>query len=631
MPSRRTFVFIATGWGSIKGGINSLNRDLCIAIAAEGIQVVCVVENADEIARCDAEASRVVLISSESELADLVDVNGLCELIRREGFPQVAWWIGHDAITGNVAIGLARSAGGRVAILHHMHRRSFRWLEGANSAKLHDLDKAQRAIFQKADLVVAVGPSLLESAADLLQDSSSKPPIVEIVPGLAQIELIDGTNKFNALIMGRFDEAARTKQFELAIAAFGRAAKDLSGPLGSQPILTVYGVDGKNEKGVQQRVKMRLKEQTDRLVQVELRAYETDRKALFSQVAQMSAVMMLSWYEAFGLVAWEAIAAGVPLVVSRTTGAYQQLLKMFGAEEVDQLVEAIEVKATADVSEAVNSDDVERVAQALKRIAQDPDGARMRVRTLRQRLLDAGITWEAAARKMIEACDNIDASKPANDPPVEQQDFVCAYWDASEQGGKAVALCLVVDTPDKVRSDFGEAMGRIARTKGIPQEIADRLTTRGFEPSIDSPQVRDAVISFIQTAPLRAYAIVVKSESSANKSQIRQKLFGNLIRERFKKRDLPLRGVRGASSWIADLKNITNAEWIASRPSQAVPNVAAEPRTSSSLLGIAELMAQVLALAVVAPDATFHRLRIKFAHIYDNDDKRNFTSEDVYP
>ena len=31
----RWFVFLATAWGPQKGGINSLNRDLCIALAEE--------------------------------------------------------------------------------------------------------------------------------------------------------------------------------------------------------------------------------------------------------------------------------------------------------------------------------------------------------------------------------------------------------------------------------------------------------------------------------------------------------------------------------------------------------------------------------------------------------------------
>jgi hypothetical protein len=34
---------------------------------------------------------------------------------------------------------------------------------------------------------------------------------------------------------------------------------------------------------------------------------------------------MLSWHEGFGLVGWEAIAAEVPLVVSKRTGLYKLL------------------------------------------------------------------------------------------------------------------------------------------------------------------------------------------------------------------------------------------------------------------------------------------------------------------
>jgi len=43
--------------------------------------------------------------------------------------------------------------------------------------------------------------------------------------------------------------------------------------------------------------------------------------------------MMPSWHEGFGLVAWEAIAAGIPLILGKNSGVYRYLLENYpGAE-----------------------------------------------------------------------------------------------------------------------------------------------------------------------------------------------------------------------------------------------------------------------------------------------------------
>jgi glycosyltransferase involved in cell wall biosynthesis len=43
--------------------------------------------------------------------------------------------------------------------------------------------------------------------------------------------------------------------------------------------------------------------------------YTDDRQQLYSELSRASVALMPSWHEGFGLVAWEAIAAGVPLIV----------------------------------------------------------------------------------------------------------------------------------------------------------------------------------------------------------------------------------------------------------------------------------------------------------------------------
>lgn len=53
---------------------------------------------------------------------------------------------------------------------------------------------------------------------------------------------------------------------------------------------------------------------------------------------------MPSWHEGFGLVAWEAVAAGVPLIVSKESGVYEFLDEQFKTG----YVEAIKVRGATE-------------------------------------------------------------------------------------------------------------------------------------------------------------------------------------------------------------------------------------------------------------------------------------------
>lgn len=606
----------------MKGGINSLNMDLCMAVAAEGQDVICVVDEADESSIRSAEARRVVVIPLRQNVRQVAVADALVDLVQREGFPAVSWWIGHDVITGETARRAAQVGGGRVAVLHHIHHLSNKLIEGVASEKVQELDVAQRGLLRGAHLVVAVGPSLRRSAEDLLRGDRG-PEVVELIPGLAEIEPSALPHKFSTVILGRFeDSAAKTKQLDLSVAAFAQAARDPAGPLGAQPLLTVFGC---TESKARRRLDALVEGYAKRRVDVQYLPFEVDRDKLLAEVARQSAVMMLSWYEAFGLVAWEAIAAGVPLVLSRATGAYQQLERMLG-NEAERLVAAVNVKAEAEPSK-VRLEDVENVAAALHRIAADPSGARERALELRRCLVAAGVTWRRAARALVDACHAIDAS-PTTIGRRDLQDFVCAEVRIAKSAGVCVALCLVVDSPEKTRTAVSTLASDIARRKGTPADVAARIAARGFDLFLDPPEVRRILADFALTAPVRAYAVVKR----AGKETVPSDLMTGLLHARFRKRDLPLRSIRGATAMLAELKAATHAGWkLAGRP-EPPPDVAVEPPEKGSLTALAAMMAEAVASAA---DGREHDvltlLRIKFAHIYDVDSRSNYRADDAYP
>ncbi len=111
-------VFLATAFSSKKGGINSFNRDLSIALAKilKGkYQVLCVVPYASQSDISSAKKKGVNLIALDpSRLKDIIEDNRAHEIISKVGDEnggEVIWWIGHDVITGSVATKAATLSG----------------------------------------------------------------------------------------------------------------------------------------------------------------------------------------------------------------------------------------------------------------------------------------------------------------------------------------------------------------------------------------------------------------------------------------------------------------------------------------------------------------------------------------
>jgi hypothetical protein len=109
-PILRSFriLVVATEWGSAHGGLSTLNRNLCIALAGLGHEVACVVIDPSQRDIEEARASRIRLV----EPPRVVTFNSEARLIlytasSAAGFvPEIV--IGHDRITGPAAYHVAK-------------------------------------------------------------------------------------------------------------------------------------------------------------------------------------------------------------------------------------------------------------------------------------------------------------------------------------------------------------------------------------------------------------------------------------------------------------------------------------------------------------------------------------------
>jgi glycosyltransferase involved in cell wall biosynthesis len=414
-----TLVAFATQWGSRYGGINSFNADFLMNFAfayQANVQTICIVRSAsdDQIKQARKSSVRLIPLRYTPQSPYLMTEHGeeSVRQLKELGLsidPNATVWLGHDRITGHAAIAAAKIAGGRSAIIAHMsydHYESY--AESSHSA----LEKttSQRQVLQDANIVLAVGPLLRDAAKDLVGASKT---VHMLIPGLAEIDTQVAPTTFTAFLSGRLTEdAERIKQGHLGIAAFATAQYEARrdgrpDSLRKQPKLILRGVDvdgtaqaSKEEPNVEKQLKQFAETYAQAVVNLHTLPFTENRTELFSELARASVCLMPSWHEGFGLVAWEAIAAGVPIIITINSGVYRFLEEVHPGSGTG-CVYAIDVDGTVD-EPFFSQNDLDSTVALLKTVADDPDKARLQAATLRT-MVGERQTWLACAEEAVLA------------------------------------------------------------------------------------------------------------------------------------------------------------------------------------------------------------------------------------
>lgn len=418
-PVTRVIVVIATGWGPLYGGINSFSFDFCLALGRllrDSARVVCLTTNVDALTCARAKSDHIDIYSlakvgpgDEHKVA-----REARELLGHSGITVIDLVFGHDVVTGLAAIELAALMGGKSALFHHMSYIQYQGLKKDGRSAV-EMDAAQKGVLLKADYVIAVGPLLKESAQRLCQRD-----VPMVIPGMAAIQPIThrADNAFRAITFGRMGgEDDPIKQGSLAVAGYGRYVKQAHEKRVERTHgFSMYGLSQTEYKSEEQTIKERMRKEAVRQIPVNATVYTNDRQELFTALADNEVALMLSWHEGFGLTGWEAIAAGVPLIVSKQTGLYKLLdapRELGGAANVS----VVDVRGSdgGDPDDA----DVGDVADALFQISANWERFHQKAITLRDHLAKK-YTWEGCARAALNACEfPLVAADPETAPPQE--------------------------------------------------------------------------------------------------------------------------------------------------------------------------------------------------------------------
>ncbi|MCX2483524.1 glycosyltransferase [Pedobacter sp. MR2016-24] len=397
MNNQNSVAILATTWGSKHGGINAFSTNFCKALAnvAQGISIHCVVTNATEDDISDACESGVTIVNlniqgeeMKPEYAPLIK-----SLLIDTHKLNIIWWVGHDIITGETALKCKYFSEGKLALFMHMSYDDYGYSKyNTEEGALSNSDKVekQKLLFKSADERFAVGP-LLEKRMRELADGAT---VTMVVPGLAaSIHEPSKKDRVSAISFGRYNKKeSLTKQGPLAIAAYAHSVK-VADMAFIQAIkdsdLTVIGIEG----NLIQEMREVAAEIAGRVVHLKPFPFLEDQIRLQSLIKDCNLCLMLSWHEGFGLTAWEAISAAIPVVISENSGVYM-LLKNLGGAALG-CIHSVNVKGNIDGSP--NEFDVDSVSSKIREMASDIPNAISNAISLRTFLQSKGYNWNNCA------------------------------------------------------------------------------------------------------------------------------------------------------------------------------------------------------------------------------------------
>ena len=311
--SRKVQVFIlASEWGSSKGGLSTINRELAI-----------------QLAKCPEAEITFFLpkCSQEDEKLALQHNVKIVKASRRPGFEELEWLtFPPEHLQIDVIVGHGVKLGKQAQIIKE--RKNCKWIQVVHTdpeelgmfknysnpiSKGEEKHKTEVELCEMADLVLGVGPKLSEAFRSYLRGCQKDRSVVDLTPGVFEEffsvrQVVEARKQRNVLVFGRGDaEDFDLKGFDIA----GKAVAALE----DTRLVFVGAPDGKHEE-----IAKRLTRCGVPASRLRVRGFMGDRESLKRLFHEVDLVVMPSRTEGFGLAGLEALSAGLPVLVSRNSG-----------------------------------------------------------------------------------------------------------------------------------------------------------------------------------------------------------------------------------------------------------------------------------------------------------------------
>ena len=367
---------LASEWGSSRGGLSTISRELAIQLAKLPEVEVTVL-----LLRCSEEDKNQALLSNVK----------IVEAKRHPGFDELDWLsfppkdlqidviVGHGVKLGHQAQVIKDLKKSKwVQVVHTDPEELGMYKSYSNPiSKGEGKHRIEVELCEMADFVVGIGPKLSEAFRSYLRSCHKEQNVVDFTPGVfdefkSVKQSPEERKHCSVLVFGRGDnEDFELKGFDIA----ARAVASLPGTR----LVFVGSPDGKREEIKEMLTKCGVPAKSLRV-----RGFVQSRDDLKRLFLEVDLVLMPSRTEGFGLTGLEALSAGLPVLVSSNSGFGEALSKVpFGSSSV------------------IDSEDPEVWAAAMKKVwGKDREGRLDEAETLRTSY-DRKYSWANQSRDLL--------------------------------------------------------------------------------------------------------------------------------------------------------------------------------------------------------------------------------------
>ena len=315
---------LGSEWNSSEGGLSTLNRELAIYLSKHPkVEVTLLVPEGvcKDNEKREAESYGITIVEAKEQT----------------GYDPLDWLTSPPKdLSIDVIIGHGKKLGRQVqGIRNCAEFKNCKWVQVVHIAPedlgkfkhyTNPTSKGERKhqvevdLCKRADLVMPVGPRLTEFYSSYLQRYKNEMEVLSFTPGLFEREFgdleqdVNNNADFKVLIFGRGDK----EDFELK--GYSIAAKAFTDPrLEKKPYQLIF-VGAPKEKEEQEEFKERLLQCGIAKEQLVVRTFIENRDSLKDLLCEVDLAIMPSKSEGFGLVALEALSAGLPILVGSRSG-----------------------------------------------------------------------------------------------------------------------------------------------------------------------------------------------------------------------------------------------------------------------------------------------------------------------
>ena len=311
-PNKVQVTILSSEWGSSKGGLSTINRELAIQLAKfPEVQITFFLPKCSYEDKSEAHRHGITIL----------------EATRLPGFEELDWLnFPPEHLRIDVIVGHGVKLGRQAQVIRNS--RKCKWIQMVHTdpeelgmfkcyenpiSKGEEKHNDQVELCKLADFIVGVGPKLAEAFRNYLRSCQRDQDVIDFTPGIfdefvSVQQVCEERKQYCVLVFGRGD----AEDFELK--GFDIAARSVAS-LHDTRLVVVGAPHGKHEQIANRLLKCGIPKH-----RLRVKGYIESRETLKGLFGTVDLVLMPSRTEGFGLTGLEALSAGLPVLISKNSG-----------------------------------------------------------------------------------------------------------------------------------------------------------------------------------------------------------------------------------------------------------------------------------------------------------------------